>query len=99
MWTQMPLLSAKWEVQVWRTLAKGEMGREKGERWKNEMSLGWKKGDEERRGVGKTGEGCKKGEDFNPLSSPSKGPNSKSVHEIWLKMELDLYIMYILSEN
>jgi hypothetical protein len=48
MWTQMPLLSAKWEVQVWRTLAKGEMGREKGERWKNEMSLGWKK--EMRRG-------------------------------------------------
>jgi hypothetical protein len=39
----MPLLSAKWEVQVWRTLAKGEMGREKGERWKNE-----KKGDEPR---------------------------------------------------
>jgi hypothetical protein len=45
------------------------------------------------RGVGKTGEGCKKGEDFNPLSSPSKGPNSKSVHGIWLKMELDLYII------
>jgi len=71
--TQMPLLSAKWEVQIWRTLAKGEMGREKGERWKNE-----KKGERWE----KRGEGCKKGEDFNPLSSPSKGPNSKSVHGI-----------------
>jgi hypothetical protein len=30
MQTQMLLLSAKWEVQVWRTLAKGEMGWEKG---------------------------------------------------------------------
>jgi len=70
---------------------------------KKEMSLGWKKGDEEREKGGegweKRGDGCKKGEDFNPLSSPSKGPNSKSVHGIWLKMELDLYIMYILSEN
>ena len=70
---------------------------------KKEMSLGWKKGDEERKKGGegweKRGEGCKKGEDFNLLSSPSKGPNSKSVHEIWLKIDLDLYIMYILSEN
>ena len=67
------------------------------------MSLGWKKGDEERKKGGegweKRGEGCKKGEDFNLLSSPSKGPNYKSVHGIWLKIELELYIMYILSEN
>ena len=77
MWTQMPLLSAKWEVQVWRTLAKGEMGREKGERGKNEMSLGWKKGDEERE---KGGEGWEKQErdvrkekTLIPCPPPQKG--------------------------